>query len=143
MSETSFSPKGAAKIPGLSLSEFLFSLSPRSVGSGNGGDKKKIEREGRIEGVKSRQRSSKTKEYSGGAVEGGEMGCWHMLALKANLVRRWCRSRTAGSMCCGCNGQIHTESCGGKGTAPPLSQGETSLEFLGHSLKMRAHLLLP
>ena len=30
------------------------------------------------------------------------------------------------------------ESCGGKGTAQPLSQGESASEYLGHSLQRRA-----
>ena len=36
-----------------------------------------------------------------------------------------------------------TESCGGKGMAQPLSQGESALECLSHSNNRRAHWPLP
>ena len=31
-----------------------------------------------------------------------------------------------GSVCCGCNGQIHMESCGGEGMVWPLSQEDSA-----------------
>nr|KAF6444239.1 hypothetical protein HJG59_008544 [Molossus molossus] len=82
--ETIFSPKGAARIPGLSLSEFLFSFFPRSVGSAGGGDTVEIreavkrEREG-----KSRQGNSESQGSSGGAVKGRGTGYRHLLAPEA------------------------------------------------------------
>ena len=66
-----------------------------------------------------------------GTRKSQEFWCGHRPAMSAALWLRWDKFTWT------------TESCGGKGTAQLLSQGESALECLGHSLKTRAPWPLP
>lgn len=77
--ETSFSPQGASRIPGLSLSEFLFSFFPQSLGYDSEGDIKVIGEEAKRKGENKHRQEGSERKCSGRSVEGGGIRSWHSL----------------------------------------------------------------
>ena len=72
----------------------------------------------------------------------------HFKSFLSRIESLWCnwwRHRPAVSAMCLRQDKFTwtTESCGGKGMAQPLSQGESALECLSHSNNRRAHWPLP